>query len=307
MTGISISLRRLAAGAIVCAAILAGVFVFLIDRGADPEIRGATLIEAPAGSPAPAVEVGRLAPDFEVSTLDAKRLRLSELRGSAVLLNFWATWCGTCLAEMPEIDTVKTERGDDFVVLALNAGQTRLEAREFIDFLDASFVYGFDPDLRVADAYGVYGLPLSVFIDASGTVRAVVRGHVGADKLDAYVTAAIEAGPEPRFPSTITFVSTIPRERTLQVERGSENELLLSSRSLRCDASYCADLALRTLAATPGIEHIEAADEGEPRLTVRFQPEVIEEARLVELVVSLLQSLADPVYQGPVQVQLPGP
>ena len=123
-------------------------------------------------------------------------MRLSELRGRPLLINFWATWCASCLSEMPDIKALQEEYGyDTFSVLAINAGETRDEALEFIDFLDAPFIYALDPSLIASDAYGVYGLPLSVFIDSGGVIRAVYRGHANRERLGALMTAAIEARP----------------------------------------------------------------------------------------------------------------
>jgi hypothetical protein len=94
-------------------------------------------------------------------------------------------------------------------VLAINAGETRADALEFIDFLRAPFVYGLDTGMRVTDAYGVYGLPLSVFIDSSGVVQAVYRGHASAALLERFVVAAIGAHPPGEVPAVLRIISTI--------------------------------------------------------------------------------------------------
>src|SRR5439155_4950609 len=95
----------------------------------DPLIQPAVLVETP-GSQNQSLKVGlspgQLAPNFEVSTPDVTRVRLSDLRGRPVLINFWARWCTSCLSEMPNIKAVQQDIGTDrLAVVAINAGETR--------------------------------------------------------------------------------------------------------------------------------------------------------------------------------------
>src|SRR5205085_6339892 len=80
-------------------------------------------------------------------------------------------------------------------VLAINAGESRKEALQFIDFLQAPFVWALDQDLTVADAYGVEGLPGSFFIDSTGVIQAAYRGHGQGETFERLVGAAISAQP----------------------------------------------------------------------------------------------------------------
>ena len=263
------------------------------------------MLDTPAGAgiAAVGVESGKLAPNFEVSAPDGSRRRLADLRGRPVLINFWSTWCGSCLNEMPEIKALQERRGGSaFQVLALNAGESRGQAQAFIEFLDAPFAYGLDVDLTVADAYGVYGLPLSVFIDADGVVRGVYRGHTDRARLEALVDAAIASRPAAEPPPALRTVSTIPRERVLGVMRAGDNELVFSSRSLRCDASYCAaDIASRL--QDPAVEQASLTGGVERRLLVRFRTEDGAAARIVSAVAGILAEQRDPVYDQPLQVR----
>ena len=161
------------------ALIVVPLLVFVLRDTDDGVTSGATLLDTPPAdqrrAAAVGLDAGKLAPEFEVSSPDGSRVRLSDLRGRPVIINFWSTWCTSCLTEMPEIRALQEEKGlDAFAVVAINAGESLTQAQEFIDFLDAPFVYGLDPNLVVADAYGVYGLPHSVFIDAEGVVQARV-------------------------------------------------------------------------------------------------------------------------------------
>ena len=190
------------------------------------------------------VDEGKLAPDFEISTLGRQRgCGLSELRGRPVVMNFWARWCTSCLSEMPEIKALQAERGVDTVtVLAINAGETPDQAQEFIDFLEAPFVYGLDTDLTVADAYGVYGLPLSVFIDSEGVVQGVYTGHANRTVLTMLTDAAIAAKPPGPLP-------TVLRDRHEHRAPAYPGRLLARLHQLRRTAA--ADRVDQASAATP--------------------------------------------------------
>jgi peroxiredoxin len=248
-----IDVRRLA----VATAVVAILFIpayFLLLRADEPDAATspARLLDTPTGATASKVglEPGELAPDFEISTTDGRRIRLSDFRGRPVVLNFFALWCTSCLTEMPEIKAALEERGlQSFAVLAINAGESRERALEFVDFLDAPFTYGLDTTLVVSDAYRVYGLPASVFIDSDGVIRAVYAGYTGRDRLNVYLDGAINARPPGDLPVVLRLISTIPRDRTLVVQLKSDHELKLTSRSLRCDAGYCAEAAIGSLKA----------------------------------------------------------
>jgi thiol-disulfide isomerase/thioredoxin len=252
------------------------------------------------------VSEGKLAPDFEAPSPEGGRVRLSDLRGRAVLINFWATWCGSCLSEMPEIAELQKEKGDAaFAVLAVNAGEDLADAMEFIDFLDAPFNYVLDRDLVVSDAYGVYGLPLSVFVDAGGIVRGIYNGHADRLRLSALTDAAIASRPAAELPPSIRLVSTIPRERVLTISRPGEGRVVIGGRSLRCDGSFCADVWLGSLAKMPGVRVVELppAGESEPALSIDFDPERVGEEQILRAVIEALEFATDPLYTGPIQLR----
>lgn len=90
--------------------------------------------------------VGSRAPDFELVNLNGELVRLSEYEGKPVLINFWATWCAPCVLEMPNILKYYEEFFPNFVVFAVNAGETRQEIQTFVDDMGLTFDVLMDPE-----------------------------------------------------------------------------------------------------------------------------------------------------------------
>jgi cytochrome c biogenesis protein CcmG, thiol:disulfide interchange protein DsbE len=140
-----------------------------------------------SGGPA---AVGRLAPDFVTPTLDGPSVRLSQFRGRPVLVNFWATWCTACRAEMPAIQRVwERHRAQGFQVLEVDYQELNQAAmRSFLRDVGAHFGSALDPDGKIAAAYGVtIGLPHSFFIDRHGIIRVIHLGEMPPDYIEQQV------------------------------------------------------------------------------------------------------------------------
>ncbi|MGH7254583.1 MAG: peroxiredoxin family protein [Nitrospirales bacterium] len=120
---------------------------------------------------------GMPAPDFTLQTLRGENRSLSDYEGKIVLLNFWATWCKPCTKEMPAMEAAyQTLRDQDFVVLAVNELEDEDKVRKHVEQHGHTFPVLLDRDNRVANQYGVYGLPVTVFIDETGRVRDYIKG-----------------------------------------------------------------------------------------------------------------------------------
>ena len=152
----------------------------------------------------------RAAPDFAVSDLEGRTVRLSALRGKVVVLNLWTTWCPPCVEEMPSIERLySTLRGDDFALLAVSQDEDGKRAVEpFVARNRFSFPVFLDPEHQVGDRYGVWGYPETFVIDRNGLVVEHVIGPrdwaspatVGA--LRELIAARDDSGrPAPRAPS----------------------------------------------------------------------------------------------------------
>lgn len=121
--------------------------------------------------------VGSTAADFSLPDLQGQPQRLSQFRGKIVLLNFWATWCKPCTTEMPAMQAGYDKlRDKGLVVLAVNELEDDAKVREHIKSYGHTFPVLMDHDNRVANMYGVYGLPVSVFIDERGVVQEYIKG-----------------------------------------------------------------------------------------------------------------------------------
>jgi peroxiredoxin len=133
--------------------------------------------------PSSVVRPGDPAPDFALRALDGTTVRLSDLRGKKVLVNFWASWCVPCRNEMPEFQQAYAD--GSLVVLAVNALDLDDEeqARAFVKQLGFTYPVVFDDQGEVQRAYNVRGLPTSYLVGPDGTVIALQIGQVQADVL----------------------------------------------------------------------------------------------------------------------------
>lgn len=129
------------------------------------------LIQAP--------QEGFLAPDFDLETLGSDRLSTNQLEGKAVILNFWASWCPPCRAEMPDFQQASQEyAGSDLLIIGINATSqdTRGNAISFLQENNITFPIALDPQGTAASDYQVHSLPTTFFIDSHGVIQKVVIG-----------------------------------------------------------------------------------------------------------------------------------
>ena len=174
---------------LIVAAIVAAVWYLEVGRGSDAakdDGFGIVALDAgrnPTGRPAVA-ETGRAAPDFLLRTLDGGELRLSDLRGRVVLLNFWASWCQPCRSEMPEfVRLYTTQRDRGLEVVAVDLQEAPAPVQGFVDEFSMNFRVVFDRTGEVARTYRVNQLPVTLIIDRDGVIRAAKYGPVTPEYL----------------------------------------------------------------------------------------------------------------------------
>jgi len=139
-----------------------------------------------SGDPVPSrLERGASAPDFELRDLEGREVKLADLRGRVVLVNFWATWCKPCEDEMPAMERLyRSLEPEGFELLAVSVDEGQSEVRAFEQRLGITFPILLDPDQSVSELYQTTGFPESVLVDAQGRI---IDRFVGPRDWDAEV------------------------------------------------------------------------------------------------------------------------
>ena len=127
----------------------------------------------------PAKTQDSAAPDFTLSDVHGKKVSLSEFRGKVVILNFWATWCGPCVAEMPSLNNLYQEfKSRGLVVIAISVDPTEKSVLSFIAEKKPAFPVLMDKNKEVYfDSYAVMGLPATFIIDRRGVLVEKIMGE----------------------------------------------------------------------------------------------------------------------------------
>ena len=187
------AMRSLVLPLLIVGTIVGGLWYFERGRGAgDADSGGYGVIALPGAlnttGRSPSSDVGRAAPDFLLQTAVGGELRFSDLRGSPVLVNFWASWCVPCRKEMPEIvRAYDAHKAGGLVVVAIDLQENDEQVREFAAEYGMEFPVVIDRTGQVAQAWRIggpiEGITSSYFIDRDGVVRSRYYGPMDAETI----------------------------------------------------------------------------------------------------------------------------
>lgn len=152
--------------------IIALLVTFVINQDQIPANPPASNQTPPTAQPptAPKTDV-QVAPDFTLTNLNGEEVSLSDYRGQNVYLNFWASWCPPCRAEMPDMEEIHQEYQDKgLVVLTVNLAESKDTVQKFITANDFTFPVLLDPKNEAAKLYKITSIPVSVFINKDGVI-----------------------------------------------------------------------------------------------------------------------------------------
>jgi cytochrome c biogenesis protein CcmG, thiol:disulfide interchange protein DsbE len=167
-----------------------GGIVLLVGVVAVAAVFGLALIDRNAGQP-----TSGPAPDFTLTTLDGQDVRLSDLRGQVVVINFWASWCVPCRDEAPALQAVwERYRDRGVVLLGVAWTDTERNARAFIDEFSQNYPNGLDLGTRIGELYGITGVPETFIVDQQGQVVGFYPIALQQDQLAAVIESVLAGG-----------------------------------------------------------------------------------------------------------------
>ena len=142
--------------------------------------QGDSMIEFKPGMP---IKEGVAAPDFTGELMDGTSITLSELQGKPVIINFWATWCGPCVKEMPAFERLKDDFGDKIGIIAVNCGDDAETVKDFVEENGYTFPVVLDEEYSISMLYPTNSIPYTVVLDAEGKVTHISTGALDADTM----------------------------------------------------------------------------------------------------------------------------
>lgn len=124
-------------------------------------------------------KIGQTVPDFEFLDSEGKTHKISDFKGKVILLNFFATWCAPCMAEMPKIESEIWQKlkKEDFVVISIGREHTVAEVKKFNEEKGFTFILGADPDREIFKKFGPSMIPRNYILNKSGKIRYQEHGY----------------------------------------------------------------------------------------------------------------------------------
>jgi cytochrome c biogenesis protein CcmG, thiol:disulfide interchange protein DsbE len=132
------------------------------------------------------LRVGQAAPDFDLPLVSGGSVKLSDLKGKPVVLNFWASWCSPCRKEMPDLQAITDKYKDaGLQVYGINLGESKVAVSGYLADLGVSFPALLDQEDKVQTAYKILPIPATFFIDRTGLIRAIYPMQMSRQQMEA--------------------------------------------------------------------------------------------------------------------------
>ncbi len=179
-------------GAVAFVLLIVGAYLLYGKLAEDN--KGDSFVTEPLSSDSQVSE--HTAPDFTVTDYNGNKVKLSDMRGKPVVVNFWATWCYYCKEEMPDFEQMYKKYGNDVVFMMVDmtdGGQeTVAGAKKHVEENGYTFPVYFDTDLEAAYAYSVTSLPATYLIDSNGDLVAHASGMINAEALEQGISMILD-------------------------------------------------------------------------------------------------------------------
>jgi len=143
-------------------------------------------------SPSTKPQISKPASDFALKDITGNEIKLSSLKGKAVMVNFWATWCHPCREEIPDLQKSYEENKDKgFIILRVNIKENESKVSKFVKDFKITYPVLLDIDGSVSNEYQVFGVPMSFFIDKNGIIKDTFVGMMTKEDIEKRLSAIL--------------------------------------------------------------------------------------------------------------------
>ena len=207
--------------------------------------------------------IGKPAPGFQVKDLKGKELSLKKYRGQVVLLDFWATWCGPCIAELPNVKKAYANYKDQkFQIIGISLDRSTATLETFIKREGLAWDHYWDGDQKVSNQYGVTGIPSTFLIDGEGVIRKTnLRGHsleIAVAELVKENLAKPDKTPT-KTPKLVSASKSVPATEIPKKDSVSASKSIPAAKILKKDDAVKPSPSIKKLADSPKTGQNEAA------------------------------------------------